>query len=766
MDDTEPLKWSARFSVRAFSPKASRLYGDKIILPPSALEALLAVAPVVSLPTGNSRNFTSSFDPFNPYTYNAEQDARAQLADRQQQLPHPLTFRVVNPYNGRIAYAGIREFSAEDDEVVLSPFLREVLGVEQRDGSLNKLSEAESRNEDQEQANLTVTIHAKHVPKGTYVRLRPLEAGYDAEDWKSLLERYLRDNFTTLTKDEILSIPGGHREHFRFLVDKFEPEGDSICVVDTDLEVDIEALNEEQARETLKRKLEKAQRVPGISTGISAGGVIELDQETQGQVLLNDYVDYEIKEWPRDQDIQIDLTSSQNEAELDLFVSPFSSRHRAKPRNDEHMFCNFDSQPSKRVYLSRTNVELENVEFLCISVHAWNSEGQGRQNSTVPSQPIAYTISATSNVQEPVQNADHCGPDEDETICKNCQHLIPQRTLPLHEAFCYRNNTLCPHCHQVFQKRSDAWQSHWHCPHDESHGITALSHEKHNLIFHPTTPYTCSSCNDTSISFSSLPSLAQHRTHECPSKSILCQFCHLLVPQQGPDDPSLNDPEVLLSGFTPHEVSDGARTTECHICGRITRLRDMKTHLRHHDFDRQSRPAPQICVNPNCGRSIPEREKNLTDQEHLGLCGTCFGPLYVTTYDPEGKALKRRVERRLLQQLTGGCGQAWCQNLEFCRTAKKNATGIDSATSTKEALPLLKPVMENLNKGTSTDIPFCVDNGSQQRRTTAEALATTGDQGDGYLLQWWIKALEQKHGDFGEASVWLESYAPKVGETR
>ena len=34
----------------------------------------------------------------------------------------------------------------------------------------------------------SVTVHSKQLPKGTFVKLRPLEAGYDPEDWKALLE--------------------------------------------------------------------------------------------------------------------------------------------------------------------------------------------------------------------------------------------------------------------------------------------------------------------------------------------------------------------------------------------------------------------------------------------------------------------------------------------------------------------------------------------------------------------------------------------------
>src|SRR6266550_3358065 len=94
------LTWFSQFSVAPPS-RASSLPGDKILLPPSTLEQLLAAAPVVA--TGSSSGpHTTAFDPFNPYTYAAERQARAQLQDRQQQLPHPLIFRIVNSQNGRV----------------------------------------------------------------------------------------------------------------------------------------------------------------------------------------------------------------------------------------------------------------------------------------------------------------------------------------------------------------------------------------------------------------------------------------------------------------------------------------------------------------------------------------------------------------------------------------------------------------------------------------------------------------------------------------
>ena len=72
----------------------------------------------------------------------------------------------------------------------------------------------------------------------------------------------MRENYTTLTNGEILTVRGSKTEEFRFLIDKFEPEGDGICVVDTDLEVDIEALNKLGKRSSRSWQKHKKLREP------------------------------------------------------------------------------------------------------------------------------------------------------------------------------------------------------------------------------------------------------------------------------------------------------------------------------------------------------------------------------------------------------------------------------------------------------------------------------------------------------------------------
>ena len=746
----------------ALTPK---LQGDKITLPQSALEQLLSAATVTVATDLPSGAYTSTFDPFNPYSFAAERSARPQTYETQQRLPHPLTFRIVNPVNGNIVFAGIREFSAEEDQIGLSHFLRQALGLKDQDS-------AGDPHLDNLDAEARVTVHAHQLPKGASVRFRPLEAGYEVEDWKALLERYMRDTFTTLTTGEVLSIPSGSEE-YRFLVDKVEPEGDGICIIDTDLEVDIEALSEEQARETLKRKLEKSQRAPGTKDGSSTGGDVAAGTEVLGKVLPGEYVDYTLKSWNHAAGIEVELHGDDSEGMLDLFVSPFAAKHRERPREDNYVFGDLSERPTKRIRIQHSNAELEGAEAIWVSVHAYTAADDSRDiQQPKSSAPLQYSLRISdvdSSVPGPSTEdpaADHEMPSADDVQCKNCHQWVPKRTLFLHENFCFRNNVACPKCKEVFKKSSPEWQNHWHCEHDDAHGNTQQSQDKHNAIFH--TKRVCPSCG---FEATSLPSLAHHRTTLCPGKLILCQFCHLLVPQQGPDDPNPSDPEVIFSGLTPHELADGARTTECHMCGKIIRLRDMSTHLKHHNLQRLSRNTPRICRNVNCGRTLDgvgprgEIKRPRALGNDIGLCEICYGPLYNSAFDPEGKSLRRRVERRYLTQLLTGCGKDWCRN-EYCKTGRRNAglAGSEAATTSKEAMSMIKPVLEQLIKGDGL-LHFCTDEASQKRRVLAEMLAAERPGGNGYDLPWCIAALEAEAGDLSKARSWLENWAPTRAET-
>ncbi|KAL9130339.1 MAG: hypothetical protein Q9217_001441 [Psora testacea] len=593
-----PLSWSAQFTA---IPEAATptLKGDKIILPPSALERLLSAATVTV--TRNAPPQTSSFDPYNPYSFAAERRAREQLIERQQYLPHPLTFRLVNPDNGRTIYAGIREFSAEEGAVGLSPFLREALGIHEniQNGRDTKSVDLSIASSDLKVTDTLqrITVHVEELPKGSFVKLRPLEAGYDAEDWKALLEQYLRDNFTTLTKGEEIGIPAG-KEVFRFLVDGLKPKEEAVSLVDTDLEVDIEPLSEEQARETLQKLARKSQRAPGTKDGSSVGGKIEIDANETGQVRPAEYVDYSIEKWNRKQDLEVELTSLDDEKDLDLFVTPFSQKHRSRPREDDNVFGDVSSKATKEIKIRNTHVEMDSAEALWISVRHYVDPDEETLEQV---SPIQYNLRVSS--VDPAFIADQ--------------------------------------------------------------------------------------------------------------------------------DVPMADSELL----SPAEEHDVNKTGDV---------------------------------------------KHQNSRNDLGLCDTCFGPLYVSQYDPDGKALRRRVERKYLTQLLTGCSQPWCRN-EYCKTGRKHV-GLEEEgkiITSKDASSMIKRRLENL-EDPKTPLNFCTDEAGQKRRALAEMVAAEGGDGggavegkgkgkegvdDGYELAWCIAALQVEGGDLNKARGWLKGFAPTRAET-
>ncbi|KAL9566217.1 hypothetical protein ACKAV7_009576 [Fusarium commune] len=748
MEEPAPLRWSSVLPV--ISPSAittKNLRGDKILLPQSALEQLLAAA--------RSRPSTTTARS-DPWSYSSSD------ADTAQQLPNPLIFRLVNPKNKNAVFAGIREFSASEGTLGLSPWLTEALGIQEDECVSPKevidLDQDTAQNSERMDLDgIQIKVEARQLPKGTYVRLRPLEAGYNPDDWKPLLERQLRENFTTLSKGSMLAVKGARGEEFKLLVDKVAPEGDGICVVDTDLEVDIEALDEEQARETLRRIM-SAQR--GSTDGSSTGGEIDIWKAVEGQVLEGEYVDYVLPSWNKSQPLAIELTTDEDKDALDLFITPKSSRQRALPRESVHVFGDFSPAVNgvKRIVISPTNVELEGVEQITISVH-----GYRHPDATESPKTLQYSLRAKVDLQDAKDGTNGLSngaseqehsPDEEQ--CSNCLQFVPKRTMVLHENFCRRNNIVCPKCKSVFKKGSPEWEAHWHCEKDSAFGNSIESKAKHDDIFH--TERQCPSCE---FSTNSMADLARHQTSVCPGKLILCRFCHLEVPQEG--DPFNPSPEVVLSGLTAHELADGTRTTECHLCDKIVRLKDMETHLKHHELDKVSRLTPPICRNANCGRTMfgvgsrgQVRQTASTDQasNDIGLCSICFGPLYVSMHDPEGKALKRRIERRYLGQLMTGCGKSHCAN-PWCKTGRANAGFEAKPSSAREVLPLVKPLLGDV---TNMDAPlwFCTDEGSQRGRKLAEMMAEEGV----WDVEWCIAAAEAEKGSLERMRDWLQAWAP------
>ncbi|KAF3942269.1 hypothetical protein ABW19_dt0203548 [Dactylella cylindrospora] len=729
------LTWASNFRLSHLVAPQS-LTGDKLLLPQAALEKLLEAASQ----SAASQLQSGSHDPAS-WDYVSPYEALSRRNEVRQQLPHPLIFRITNLSNGRTAYAGIREFSAEEGEVVLSNFLREGLAIktpEQLDGE-----------------EVTLKVEAADVPKGTFVRLRPLDAGYE-EDWKPILENHLQKNFTTLGVNNILSVPplshkrvSGQKD-FKFLIDQVKPEGnEAICIVDTDLEVDIEPLNEEQAKESLRqRELRK-------KAESSSGGEIRIDGPKEGVISGDDYVHFNLKLWDRSRPITIGAS----EDNVDVMIS--TDQLQGWPNMEEWIWSRFDG--SKAIVISPDDPNIQKAKELKISLHIYE-QGAIDTNSKRPMPPDSghFLLSVTQSSQigedKDVQMTDD---NPDNEICSNCKRSIPKRSMFLHQNFCFRNNILCPHgCGQVFKKGTE--EDHWHCSECKEFGTNTpdrSTYSKHMDIAH-----TSRRCNACDYSAGSLAELASHKTTTCPNKLILCRFCHLILPQE--DD---TDFTAAFTGLAPHEKTCGGRTTNCHICDRIIQLKSMEAHLKHHDLERKSKPLPQVCRNANCSRTVSGADNR------LDLCNVCNGPLYNASYDPNHTALSRRVELKYLTQLLKGCGKPWCTN-EMCKTGRANRKPPMPAISSKEASALVKPLVavDGLLGGyTSHPLHFCVDEITQRRKRIAEMLSYTDDsQGKGgWAVEWCKKAVEAIGSDAeddvdlaSKARDWLEKFAVRRNE--
>ena len=677
------------------TPRISdRLVGDKVLLPQGSLEALLSSAAAAAASSSSSA---------------ASQGGGARSRD-DALLPYPITFRLFNPANNRYTHAVPREFSAEEGVIVVSPFLGQVLGLES-----------------QTPPPPIITTTFRALPKATYARLRPLASGYDEADWKSLLERELRLGYSTLTPGEVLTVTSGGGS-YEFLIDKLLPEGsEGVCVVDTDMEVEMVPLSEEQARETMQKKIAKRGQRWGGGGGArkEKGGSVRVGEVVQGVVARGEYVDFKLEKWDRGRGVAVELAVGEGGRDdevgglVDLLIA--TSRYRGAagtdggggggaPRQDEFVWGDLSSQNTKRVVVGSGNVELaplspervegsgegpEGVEYLSISVHGYSPLGGEEEGEREEISFRLHISQDEDNLSSPPPTSTPT-PSADEKICTNCNQPIPLRTYPLHTAFCHRNNTPCnfsPPCSAIFRRNGPPIRDiHWHCPHPDcsarGNDVATGGLDKHLQIFH--TPRTCPQCGTAARN---TIQLAAHRVGECPSKLALCRFCHLLLPQDGvkedtsaaaaaaADEVGVGVGGVegerererltlyLLSGLTHHEFTCGSRTTECPTCHSRCLLREFTAHQNMHNLERLSRPTPTLCGNLNCYRTIPTPPVG----NELGLCAICYGPMYAPgVYDPPPyKHLRRRVERKLLVQGVTGCGRAHCTNI-WCRTGRSN----------------------------------------------------------------------------------------------
>ncbi|KAJ3181562.1 hypothetical protein HDU85_003504 [Gaertneriomyces sp. JEL0708] len=614
----------------------------------------------------------------------------------------PLTFEIVNSHTSVRVFGTVREFTAADDSVEVSAVLGKALELE---------DDVEGR---------YVTIRKVSLEKGAFAKLAPLDAEYlDISDLRSTLESHLRQNYATLTAGETISVldisPVTHQpKEYRFLISQLQAEDNQevpgCLIVETDIAVDIVPLDSAFAEEAVQRKrlLEQNKAGSVFAWNGNATNII------QGEVDADAYQYYHMPTLAGCVCYEIKLDALDGDA--DLFVSS----HFDHPSERDHSHFNVDVGTS----VITVKVDSSEAAFLYIGVRGYASKSRYQLMIATVHETTEHGATAPKETTEPGTRK-----------CPNCSAQVKEQAYIMHEAFCLRNNSVCPRCKKVMTK-SD-YQSHWHCEKCAKVGIMS-EQEKHDKFVH--TPILC----DCGITLP-MPELAEHRKNSCTERLILCKFCHLRV-RAGPASTLAKD--ILLGGLSEHESQCGSRTIKCHKCNQAVQLKDVPTHAKIHEHKKRLQLIYKICTNNCCSVPLDDRTPN-----HALMCSKCFGPFWNARADPGNQKFAQKLVFFYHQQLTRGCERQFCTN-QHCATGTK--APMDPTSAALKAVELIKQSV--IGNPTRPQYYLCsvAESNAYKRRLLAESL-----QDLGFTLAWCVKALQECRDDSEGAASWLLSNAPQ-----
>ncbi|KAJ1561887.1 hypothetical protein HK405_002130 [Cladochytrium tenue] len=633
-------------------------------------------------------------------------------------LPSPLVFAITSlSPSRRRAYAAVREFTCPDPAVVeLSDLLCDALDLAPKD-----LPHPVS-------VDLVTSL-----PKCEFLRVAPMEADYiDFPDLRAVISR---GDLLTVAQPHDASSPPLH-----FLVTDIKP-ADSCTCIDVDISLDV-VPDEDVAREAVQRKFAGEGGAAGSSRSTGKGTrTITLAKasdgnvtgESTGSVAAGEYVVFKV------------LTSSESlnyvarlspaTGDCDLFISDSAE----KPSIQDHDYANVDAGISA-IHFSLTKP----VPHFFISVRGYTDV-----STFVLS--VNSTFDAASKKGQPEDDVTMAEDDSvlspDQARCSNCRLVVSARALPMHEAFCRRNNAVCLRCRGLglpAVMKKEELPLHWHC--DECDKVGTLDEKpKHDWYVH--TPVDCEGCGVPLV----MPQLAAHRKAECPGRIIECRFCHLFVKSGGPSR-SAKD-LILGENLTVHESDCGSRTVQCVKCGKNVQLKDMKIHAQMHELARQNQTPPPLCANSQCANMVNDQFRN-----PMGLCQVCFAPFWSPRHDPGNQKLAAKIASVYHNQLTIGCKRDFCWN-KYCATSADHSlleAPMDPTSAAVQCVALLRESF--LFNPARPAYHLCVnDRASATRRHAAEASGLTAL---GYTAPWCVRALAESRDDPNAAAAWLAANAP------
>lgn len=599
-------------------------------------------------------------------------------------LPHPMVFILNNDI-----LIGVREFTAPENTILVPGEIWSRL-----------------------KANTVSCVLVSLLPKATSLRIRPAQFYPHVTNWKYYLESFLSTHYTTLSENQRFNyhdkVAGMDVE---IMVDKAsEP---SVVVVDTDIVLDVAPLNDIMAAQQLQQEsaMMKYEEIPEISSSVA------VDLEPFNKITLPLIYKINLLQYPEMVSIQItptdDLYNTDILCSLDKFLNLENFMWSTMDQDVKGDMTKTVTIDTKIDLITNTQLKSSSSDelWLYIVPFAWEHNSK-----------VSINISTKPQTNETPKFESF----PSQTQCGNCKSFIDSAKIPLHEAFCYRNNVRCS-CGEVFPKAIP--NTHWHCEKcPDIHGESALFKFKHDKLFH-SRPYMCDKCDDNTEYSSFLELVQHHKANSCASRLHECQFCHLILPQ---GEATFEDRFLNL---THHENECGNKTAECYQCGKFLRNKDLASHMKIHEIVKTENNAEIFpkCANINCVNMYHSQENE------LGLCETCYGPLYLSILDPNNMKLQLRIERRYVLQLTKGCGNSWCRNIE-CANGNEKLDFKQALMRVKaELFPKISSPSLPANKGKATlknnQFSFCVTESIQNKKNLVDQLVQEGNYGKNMIYK-------------------------------
>lgn len=514
--------------------------GDRVLLPPSALEALTKrdqAMPyffrVSSLSVVGSGMVQEKEEDMDDVTV-GEMMASAAAHDEDSSGGEEWE---------RETHAGVLEFTAEEGTARLPRKVWERVAGGLQEGPVE------------------VEVQYVRLRKGTFASLKPEDPAAFAAiaDPQARLQAILMQTCSTLSIGDAIELQDGGSAHL-VRVRELKPTS-AVSLIDTDLSVD------------LQLPANFGDAIPGpesgaVAVGESVHGVLSAGSQASRKVLLTEQQSAAIRNGHSSVLVEVTVTNAARGADCDLFLS-FSASEPNRHNYDKADAASYGSS-SLRVIPEDASL-LSNACFYVTVV-----------STAFTVEPIEYRLSV--QLEEVVgasavtgrSPAADCMAEEERKECGNCKQMVPALSYSRHTVFCQRNNVRCEveSCGRVMHRREAA--QHFHCSVCSTVISSLDERQRHEQVFH--SEKTCPQCGMEGIA--GLEELKRHATSlKCPKRMLVCRFCGDLVESQGEAD---DQRDVYLWGLSRHEGMCGNRTAPCDVCGAAIRLKEMDLHMQLH----------------------------------------------------------------------------------------------------------------------------------------------------------------------------------------